>query len=240
MKKIVFASVFSLFSFISFAQKPTISDYYIDGERVISSQDINATIQAITPEIRSGKYIRIFLQATNYSNENHILNPTEQTIIKITYKNGKTIIIKPVHPDEYIRKIYNYYALSAAVSGFSSGYSNSVAGNKTATYQTSTRGTISGSNSSINYNQTETGVINYYDQNEVNRRNEIDRQNMMNRAERFNTSLSSLNESMLRTNTIKPNQTEAGYLAFKGKGKNIQSIELTVSFGNQNHEITFD
>ena len=92
MKKIVFAFVFSLFSFISFAQKPTISDYYIDGERVISSQDKNANIQAITPEIRSGKDIRITLQATNYSNENYILNPTEQTIIKITYKNGKTII----------------------------------------------------------------------------------------------------------------------------------------------------
>jgi hypothetical protein len=239
MKKIIFALVFSLFSMCVFAQKPSVSNYYINGDLVISSQNKNATVQAITPEIRSGKDIRIFVQTSNYSNEDYIYNPTIQTMIKITYKNGKTAIVKPTNPDEYIRKIYNNYVLAEAIGGFSSGYSNSVAGNRTATYQTDTRGTVSGNISSINYNQTQTGVIQYYDQNEVNRRNEVDRQNMMNRANRFNSSLSSLNESMMRTNTIKPNQTEAGYVVFKAKGKNIQSLELTVSFGYQYHVLAF-
>jgi hypothetical protein len=239
MKNILVTLIFSLVLIHTFAQKPTVSSYYSNGEKVISSQDKNATVQAITPELRQGKDIRIFIQASNYSKEDFILNPTIQTTIKITYKNGKTAIIKPNNPDEFIRKIHSNYVLAEAIGGFSSGYSNSVAGNRTATYQTNTRGTVSGSTSSINYNQTETGVIHYYDQNEVNRRNEIDRQNMMYRANRFNNSLSSLNESMMRTNTIKPNQTKAGYVAFKAKAKNIQSIDLTVSFGYQYHVLTF-
>jgi hypothetical protein len=239
MKKIVFTIIFSLCLISAFAQKPTVSSYYIDGERIISSQDRNATVQAITPEIGSGKDIRIYVQASNYSNENYIYNPTMQTTIKVTYKNGKTAIVKPTHPDEYIRKIHNNYVLVEMIGGFSSGYTNSLAGNKTATYQTNTRGTILGNTSSINYNQTQTGVIQYYDQNEVNRRNQIDQQNMTNRVNRFNTSLSSLNESMMRSNTIKPFQTEAGYVVFKAKGKNIQSLELTVSFANQSHVLIF-
>lgn len=239
MKKIVFAFVFSLFLINVFAQKPTVSSYYINGDRVISSQDKNATIQAITPEIGSGKDIRIYVQVSNYSDKHFIYNPTFQTTIKITYKNGKTTIVQPTHPDEYIRKIHNNYAIAEMIGGFSSGYSNSLAGNKTATYQTNTWGTISGNTSSINYNQTQTGVIQYYDQNEVNRRNQIDQQNMTNRFNRFNTSLSSLNESMMRSNTIKPFQTEAGYVVFKAKGKNIQSLELTISFANQSYAFMF-
>lgn len=239
MKNILVALVLSLTLIPAFAQKPTISSYSLDGNRIISSQDKNATIQAITPEIRSGKDIRIFIQASNYSNKDYNYDPTFQTVLKITYRNGKKITVKPTHPDQYIRKIYNNYVLAEAIGGFSSGYTNSVAGNQSAVYQTNTRGTVYGSTSSVNYNQTETGVIYYYDQNEVNRRNEIDRQNMMYRADRFNNSLSSLNESMFRTNTIRPNQTVAGYVPFKAKWKNIQTIELNVSFGNQNHIIVF-
>jgi hypothetical protein len=239
MKKIVFTLVFSLALISVFAQKPTVSSYYINGELINSSQDQNATVQAINPEIWSGKDIRIFVQASNYSNKDFVLNPTMQIKIKITYKNGKTATIIPTHPDDFIRKIHNDYVLAAAIGGFSSGYSNSMAGNKTLNYNSNTQGTISGNRSAINYNQTETGVIQYYDQNEVNRRNEIDRQNMMNRANRFNSDLSSLNESMMRTNTIKPNQSKAGYVAFKAKGKNIQSLVLSVDFGHQNHVLTF-
>jgi hypothetical protein len=239
MKRTLFTLVFSLFLIHVFAQKPTVSKYYDNGKLIISSQDKNATIQAITPEIWQGKDIRIFIQASNYSNENFILNPTMQVKVKITYKNGKTATVIPTNPDEFIRKIHNNYVLAEAIGGFSSGYSNSLAGNRTATYQTNTQGTISGSRSTVNYNQTETGVIHYYDQNEVNRRNEIDRQNMMNRVNRFNSNLSSLNESMMRTNTIKPNQSEAGYVAIKAKGKNIQSMEVSVSFGYQNHVLIF-
>lgn len=183
--------------------------------------------------------MRIFVQVSNYSDKSHTYHPELQTAIKVTYENGKTVTVLPTNPDEYIRKIQNNYALAEAINGFSAGYANSMAGNKTATYQSNTYGSVTGNSSSARYNQTEVGTVYYYDQAEVDRRNQIDQQNMTNRVNNFNSSLSSLNESMMRSNTIDSNQTVAGYVVFKAKGKNVKSIELTVIYAFEKHVLEF-
>lgn len=233
MKNILFTLAFSFFLIGAFAQNTSLSSYYNNGELIVLSQDKNATVQAITPELRPGKEIRIFIQTSNYSNQNYTYNPVTQTSIKITYKNGKTAVFLPIDPDKFIRKIYNNYVLGEVIAGFSSGYSNSLAGNQTATYQKNTQGTVYGENSSLSYNQSESGIIQFYDQNEVNRRNEIDRQNMINRANNFNSSISSLDESMMRTNTIRPNHSQAGYVVFKAKKQKNSVIGTQCKFWKQ-------
>jgi len=44
---------------------------------------------------------------------------------------------------------------------------------------------------------------------------------------------------MMRTNTIRPNHSQAGYVVFKAKNKKIQSLELNVNFGNNKHVLKF-
>ena len=57
MKNILFTLAFSFFLIGAFAQNTSLSSYYNNGELIVLSQDKNATVQAITPELRPGKEI---------------------------------------------------------------------------------------------------------------------------------------------------------------------------------------
>ena len=196
---------------------------YFDGDEVALSFRKETAIGVFGEKTEKGE-INLFVMYQNNSNKSININPAKITVVGID-SYGKRKKLKVYSADEYIKKIKReqaWQAFGQALGNISDSYN---AGRTTS----NTTGIIGNTPFSANTNTYDAGK-----QAEVNRKN-------MERMQQTATLNSIINEStkrsLLKKNTLFPNQYIAGIV----KVKHINAIKFRISIpiGKEIHKIDF-
>ncbi len=151
--------------------------------------------------------------------------------IKVMVTDGDKTKYLAVYPaDQYLKKLQHQQNFALVMQGLSAGFTNSQAG-----YSRSTTTTVSPTGT--NYVSTSTTTT--YDANKVAEANRKTSQEIEQAANNNANYNQSINQGLIRTNTLFKGQSISGYVVINTSNSFDRNITIEVPFGNDLHKFTF-